>query len=67
MCRSCHKTTGYIRISDDIVAQVVVDNYDYDDCRVYTDEELKETIELEVKTLYMSREAFIKHINEVTV
>jgi hypothetical protein len=64
MCRDCRYETKYIRLNDSMIAEVKVDTYDYDEYQKYSDEELKEKLELEVKSIYMTRGDFITNVVE---
>lgn len=65
MCNHCRQTTAYVRINDDVTAQVTHDSYDYDEYEEYTDEQLDEKIEFKVESIWMTRRAFREHLQSV--
>ncbi len=62
MCRECRYETKYIGLNDEMIAEVRVDTSEYDEYQDYTEEQLKEKIEVEVKKIHMTRGDFIKNI-----
>jgi hypothetical protein len=67
MCRDCRNTTAFVRVNDDVVAEVTYDNYEYDEYAEYTDQELDERIGLKVVNLWMTRKALKDNIQEVFI
>ncbi len=65
MCRDCRNVTAYVKINDDVIAEVRHDSYDYDEYTEYNPEELDTRIELKVVNLWMTRKALKENIQEV--
>lgn len=65
MCRDCRNITAYVKINDDVIAEVRHDSYDYDEYAEYTPEELEQRIDLKVVNLWMTRKALKENIQEV--
>lgn len=61
MCDDCRCYTWYVKLNDGMIAQVKVDRSDYDPDLQYTDDQLKEKLELKVQSIFMTREDFIKN------
>ena len=67
MCDHCRKSTAYVKVNDNVIAEVTYDRYDYDEYSEYTPDELDERIELKVVNLWMTRKALKENIQEVFI
>lgn len=65
MCNHCRNATAYVKVNDDVIAEVTYDSYEYDEYAEYTLEELDERIGLKVVNLWMTRKALKENIQEV--
>lgn len=65
MCNSCRQTRAYVKVNDNIIAEVTYDTYEYDEYAEYTQAELDERIELKVNSLWMTRKALQENIQEI--
>lgn len=67
MCRDCCKETAFVKVNDDVIAEVTYDNYEYDEDEEYTAEQLDEKIELKVVNLWMTRKTLRDNIGQVFI
>ena len=67
MCSSCNSETVFIQLSEDVVAEAEVSFFDYDPTEEYTEEDLDERVQLNIKQIWMTRRNIAKHNKEVRI